>query len=419
MSDVAARAVERRYLVLTVLRWLPTGLLIPVMVLLLTERGFSLGVIGAIGAVQGVTVFLLELPTGGLADALGRRPVLVAATAVDLIAVVVFVFAHTVWLLVIVRLLQGIYRALESGPLSAWYVDAALAADPRTDIEGGLSRATAVLGIAIAAGALAGGGLVALDPVPVVEALAVPLMLAAVLRVVEIVAQLRLMTEVRPPVGWSALRSSAAAVPSVVRGAVTMLRSSRVLRCLVLVEVLWGFGMTAFETLLPPRLAEVVGGADRAAALLGPTSSAAWIASALGAAAVPWVTRRLGSAVSAGVLRIVQGVTVAAMGLAAGPAGVVVAYLATYWVHGASNPVHQALLHGQVGPERRATVLSANSMMSLSGGAVGGIVLGRLADTVGLTPAMVVGAVVLALAAPLYWPAVRADRSVRDAVAGG
>lgn len=53
MSDVAARAVERRYLVLTVLRWLPTGLLIPVMVLLLTERGFSLGAIGAIGAVQG------------------------------------------------------------------------------------------------------------------------------------------------------------------------------------------------------------------------------------------------------------------------------------------------------------------------------------------------------------------------------
>jgi len=283
VSDVAARAVERRYLVLTVLRWLPTGLLIPVTVLLLTERGFSLGAIGAIGAVQGATVFLLELPTGGLADALGRRPVLVAATAVDLIAVVVFVFAHAVWLLVVVRLLGGVYRALESGPLGAWYVDAALAVDPRTDIERGLSRATAVLGVAIAAGALAGGGLVALDPVPVVEALAVPLVLAAVLRVVEIAAQLRLMTEVRPPVGWSAVRASAVAVPSVVRGAVTMLRSSRVLLCLVLVEVLWGFGMTAFETLLPPRLAEVVGGADRAAALLGPTSSAAWVVSALGA----------------------------------------------------------------------------------------------------------------------------------------
>ena len=410
MSTARARGIERRFLVLRALRWLPTGLLVPVMVLLMLERGFSLAQIGLIGAAQGVTVMLLELPTGGLADALGRRPVLLVATVVELVAVALFAVAQSFWLLVAVKLLQGLHRALESGPLDAWYVDAALAADPRADIERGMSRGGVVLGVAIAAGALAAGALVALDPLPGVAPLVVPLLLAAVLRLVELVALWRLMDEVAPPLGWATMRGSVATVPAVVRDAVSTVRGSAVLVALAAVELCWGFGMNTFETLLPPRLAEVTGGADVAAALLGPASSAAWLVSALGAALVPWVTRRLGSAATAAGLHVVQGVTVAGMGLAAGPVGVIAAYLATYGVHGAVNPVYVGLLHREVEGGHRATVLSITSLASQASGAVGGIVLGWAADTAGLTVAMLAGAMTLALAAPLYLPAHRAER---------
>lgn len=86
VTALSAQAVERRFLALRGLRWAPIGLMIPVMVLLLTERGFSLTEIGATAAAPGLMVLLLELPTGGLADALGRRPVLLLATAIDLVA---------------------------------------------------------------------------------------------------------------------------------------------------------------------------------------------------------------------------------------------------------------------------------------------------------------------------------------------
>ncbi|HSK98094.1 MAG TPA: MFS transporter, partial [Euzebyales bacterium] len=98
MTSAQARSIERRFLVLRALRWLPSGLLIPVMVLLMLDRGFSLAQIGLIGAAQGVAVMLLELPTGGLADALGRRPVLLIATLVELAAVALFAVAETFWL---------------------------------------------------------------------------------------------------------------------------------------------------------------------------------------------------------------------------------------------------------------------------------------------------------------------------------
>lgn len=417
MSGAQARVIERRFLILRALRWVPTGLMLPVMVLLMVERGLSLTEIGVMTAAQAAAVMLLELPTGGLADALGRRPVLLVATAMAFASAALFVMAHAFWLLVVVRLLEGVYRALETGPLDAWYVDAALSADTDADIERGMSRGGVVIGVAIASGALLAGGLVALDPLRGIEALAAPLALAAALRLVEMVALWRLMTEVCAPLGWSAIRASVVAVPAVVRDTVTTVRASTVLVGLVTVELLWGFGMNTFETLLPPRLAEVAGSADHAASLLGPSTSAAWLVSALGAAAIPWVTRRLGSAAAGAGLRVLQGITVVGMAVAAGPIGVIVAYLATYGIHGASNPVHVGLLHREVEARHRATVLSVNSLTAMVGAAFGGIVLGWAADTAGLTTAMIAGAVVLALAAPLYLPAHRTERRRRTAMA--
>ena len=74
--------VSRRYLALVALRWFPTGLLIPVVMLLPLERGLTLSEIGLAAAAQGLFVLFLELPTGGLADSLGRKHVLVAASLV-------------------------------------------------------------------------------------------------------------------------------------------------------------------------------------------------------------------------------------------------------------------------------------------------------------------------------------------------
>lgn len=400
---MSAGAVRRRFLLLRALRWLPTGLLIPVLVLLLLDRGFSLGQIGLITGAQGLVVLLLELPTGGFADALGRRPVLLLATLFNFGAVALLVVADRMATLVLVFALQGVYRALESGPLDAWYVDAAQRADPEADIERGLSQGGVVLGVAVGTGTLAGGGLVALGPIGRVDALVLPLLASLALETVHIAAIGLLMTETRPGRDVAALRSSIRETPRVVRQSFTLVLGSAALMALVSVELLWGFGMTAFETYTPARLADVVSDTDRAAALLGPVNAAAWLISAAGAAAVPAVTRRLGAAYAGAGMRVAQGLTTAAIALAAGPIGVVAAYLVTMGIHGAANPVHQGLLHRAVdGPSHRATVVSANSMTALGGGALGGIALGALADATDLTTAIVAGAAVLAAAAPLY-----------------
>ncbi|WFE28910.1 MFS transporter [Solwaraspora sp. WMMD791] len=413
MTALTVRQIHRRYLVLHGLRWAPTGLLIPVTVLLMLERGLALPQIGLVVAAQGFTVLLLELPTGGLADAVGRKPVLLGAATANLASLTVLAVADSFVLFVAALLLQGVYRALESGPLESWYVDATLTADPDARYEDGLSHGGVVAGLTIAAGALTSGALVALGPVGPVSALTSPVVIAGALQVVGLLGLVLLLVEVRPAAGASTLGASVRQVPAVVRGALRLLRRSRILVALIAVELFWGFGMISFETLMPVRLAEVTGEADRAAALLGPVGAVAWLASAAGAALVPALSRRLGAPVTAAAFRVLQGMTVVAMALLAGPVGVIAAYLACYAIHGASNPVHLGLLHRQVDGPHRTSVVSLNSMVAQPAGALGGVVLLGVAGAASVSLAMLVGAAVLAAAAPLYLVA-RRTRPVSD-----
>jgi predicted MFS family arabinose efflux permease len=175
--------------------------------------------------------------------------------------------------------------------------------------------------------------------------------------------------------------------------------------------------MIAFENLTPVRLSELVDGRNAAAALMGPVVAIGWGASAVGAAAVPWLLRRWSATAVSVTLRIVQGVTVVAMGLAWGPVGLVAGYVATYLVHSAAGAIYETLLHEQVTNEHRATVLSLSSMAMQPAASFGSVVLGLIATGVSTGVAIMVGGVVLALAAPLFLVRPRTTE-VRPAVAG-
>lgn len=411
MTGLDTKTINRRFLILRGLRWLPTGLMIPVFVLFFTERGFTLGEIGLITAVQGFTVLLLELPTGGLADALGRRRVLLGATLVEVLSVTVIILATDSMLLAgLGFFLQGIYRALESGPLDSWYVDALHETDPNADIEKGMGRSGTVLGLTIAAGSFAAGPLVTLaTSIGFTEPLMLPLLVGMGFRIVEFGVMFALMTEIRPALGVAEIRKSVADVPRIIGEALGVVRASVVIALIVLVELFWGFGMATFEIFPPVRLETILGGAESAGAVMGPAAAAAWAASALGAAVVTRLSRRMGPYRAGALLRLLQGVAVVGIGAFTGLAGVLTAYLVTYLIHGASNPIHLALLHRRVDSSHRTTLLSVNSMMGLTAGALGGIALGAAADAISVPAAIYIGAAVLAVGALPYLFARRRD----------
>ena len=413
-SAVSAVEARRTLLLLTVTRWFPVGLVIGVTTLLALERGMSLTQLAVILSMQGLVVLGLELPTGGLADALGRRPVLIAAGVVALLSGLIFVTAHTFGAFVVALLLQGLFRALDSGPLEAWYVDTAQGDDPEVRVEVTLAHAGTALGIAIASGALVSGALVAWHPIPFLTALELPYWVALAFYVVNLVAIAMRMRESRTHLdstGLARALRSAREAPRTVTGGLRTLASSPVLRALVLVEVFWSIGMIAFETFMPVRLSELVGGQTPAGALMGPVSAAAWGLFAVGSTLAGIASRRFGVGRTALWARVLNGALVVVMGLATGPFGLITAFLFTYTLHGSGGPVHSALLHREADAGNRTTVLSMNSMVAGGSYVVGLLVLGPLAEHTSTALAIVVAGTFSILGAALYLPAIRQERA--------
>lgn len=404
------RQARFRYLLLLALRWFPVGLELPILVLLPLDRGLTLAEAGLAASFQGFVVLALELPTGGLSDSWGRRPVLAVSACVSVVSLALFAVADSFAMFAAVFVLQGVFRALDSGPLESWFVDATLAGDPDAKLDRGLSAGSVVVGVAMGAGALLAGGIVAWVEVPGVPTLALPVWLGLFVQLIALVAILLLVHEPPHPDGRRRFTASLRDVPRVIVEGTGLVRRSRILLALLAVELFWGFGMITFEVLVKVRLAEEVGGLEKAAAIIGPAGTVAWLAFAAGSALVPLLSSRIGVAVTAGVLRIAQGLAVLGMGLLAGPVGVLTGYLVAYTMHGAAGPVHMTLIHREVTSEHRSTVTSMNSMVAQPAGALGLILLTALASGVSTSFAIVVGAVALAVAAPLYLPAARAER---------
>ena len=416
---VSAADARRTLLLLTATRWFPVGLIIGLVTLLMLERGLSVSQVAFAIATQGIVMLALELPTGGLADALGRRPVLIVAGAIAIVAAVVFVLAPSFGVFVLAWALQGIFRALDSGPLEAWYVDTTHADDPQAPVERVLARAGTVLGLAIAVGALSSGGLVAWAPLGGTSPLLLPFALAIAVNVAHLMLTVLLVRETRPVVPGSRLRrvaGSVRSVPRTVADGVGLLRTAPVLRSVVLVEVFWSVAMIAFETFHQVRLAELVGGTERAGVIIGPVSAVSWGLFAVGAGMGGLASHRIGVAWTALLSRVLNGVFVVGMGLAAGPVGLIAFFLAAYTLHGTAGPMHNTLLHRQAGPANRATVLSINSMVAGGSASLGLLALGPLAEHTSTATAIVVAGAFSVLGAVLYLPARRQEREVARAV---
>jgi MFS family permease len=413
------RSATRRLVGLTALRWLPVGLTTPVTVLLAQARGLSLAEIGLLFTVHGLVVVALELPTGGLADVLGRRPVVVAGAALHLTSCLVFATATSFAGFLAAILVLGLGRALDSGPVEAWYVDTVHRIDPAADVAPGLSRHSAADGGSLALGAVI-GGLVpgALGDVGG-HALALPFVGAAVLDLVFVAAVLRLLTEDRPSREGSvraALAAGVRAVPGTVAGAVRLSVTDGPMRLVLLLTAAGGVGLVACELLGPLRFAELAGGADGGAAVYGTALAASFAAAAVGAMAAPALRRLLrgSTRVTCAALTLLGAAGIAVL---AGPDLLVVAglgFAAYYLAHGSAWPLQSAVLHSRITAAHRATAVSAMSLAMALGGILGNLVIPGLASVVSLDAAFLAVAAVVLVAAVAC---LRLPHSTRDEAA--
>ncbi|MEP3844137.1 MAG: MFS transporter [Paracoccaceae bacterium] len=116
-------------------------LTVAVVALTLTDRGMDLFQISLLFGVYSITTMGIELPFGGFADNIGRKPVFQAAISASLISVALFPSASNFFVLALSFAFIGFGRALRSGTLNAWFVETFKTNAPNVDVQPALAKA--------------------------------------------------------------------------------------------------------------------------------------------------------------------------------------------------------------------------------------------------------------------------------------
>ncbi len=409
---MTAERLTRNFILLRALRWLPLGLVLPFLVITPEARGLSLGAIGAVFAVHSAVAIALEVPSGALADMVGRRRVLLAGASLTTLSLLIFAVADSVGTFMVSVGLLAAGRALISGSLEAWYVDSLRSLDPGAPLSRGLSRGTAAEGIAMALGALVAGGLVTLvgsgEAHGALSGYGVAALAGAVAAIVYLVAVAALVREPARHVGVSA------AGASIRRRAATVFATARdefvgspVVRIVVVTGIALGMSFTAVELLWQPRLADLLRDDDSQGVVFGALAAASMLAVALGAGMSERLNRRIGLR-PAYLLGLGAGaIAIALLGAPGSPATFALVYLLAYFGMGLSDPLHFELLNEEVGPTARATLISAEALAAQGGALVANLGVGVLAASHGPGLAWAIAGSLLtittvAVALPLY-----------------
>lgn len=397
MSD---HGLRWHYIALAALRQVPTGLALPLFVLLPTARGLSPAQIGILLGAFSATTLVLELPTGGLADVVGPRPVLLIAAATASASALVVALAPSFGTLVIGFVLYGVARALDSGPLQSWFVTSVRSHDPAAPVRATLARAGALASAAVGLGAVATAAVTATAPLPssgaAVLASSLPLLGAAA---VLVLYGLLVAWWVRTPSRAARVspRDVLADVPRTLRTGFGLSAARGPLRRLLAFTAALGAALAGVELLTPLHLTSVVADPADAAPAFAVLAAAAFAVAALGSAAAPLLARVLRTPQAAvAVSALVAAAALAGIGMPS-PLAAAGSYLVFYALLGVGDPLVDELTHDAVESSHRTTVLSMRSMALQTVGLVTSVGLGWLSDRAGTALSFVVVAGALAL----------------------
>ena len=393
------RSIQRTYLSLMLGNTLAASLIWGINTIFLLDAGLSNLEAFAANAFFTAGMVLFEVPTGVVADTVGRRASYLLGTVTLAASTLLYVLLWQVGapfvLWAIVSVLIGLGFTFFSGAVEAWLVDALTATGYTGSMESVFGRGQIVAGSAMLTGSVAGGFIAQQTN------LGVPFVLRGVILVLMFAVAFRFMHDI----GFVADKSSGPLKEMRKITSASIQYGWRVPAVKwLMVEALFigGVAIYAFYA-LQPYLLELYGdpNAYQIAGLVAAIVAGAQILGGIAAPKIRTLFRRRTSA-----LIMTAGVGALAIALI----GVIESFwavigLIAVWglLFAASMPIRQTYLNGLIPSRQRATILSFDSMMSSTGGVWAQPLLGRAADVWGYAPSYLLGAGISAFAVPFLF----------------
>jgi MFS family permease len=407
------QSIQRIYLSLLLGNTLAASFIWGINTIFLLDAGLSNLEAFAANAFFTAGMVIFEVPTGIVADTVGRRVSYLLGTVTLTVTTLLYVLLWQVeapfWAWALVSMGLGLGFTFFSGAVEAWLVDALHATGFTGSLETVFGRGQMVSGVAMLTGSVAGGF------VAQATNLGVPFVLRAVVLALMFALAFAVMRDVgfEPQRGEGVTREMRRiAGASIEYG----WRVPAVKWIMLSSPFTAGVGIYAFYALQPYLLE--LSGKPEAYGIAGLVAALVAGAQIVGGLAAPWI-RRLFRRRTSTLLAATAAGTVALGLIGAFEHFWVALGLIAVWalLSAASVPVRQAYLNGLIPSQQRATILSFDSLLGSSGGVVVQPALGRAADVWGYASSYVLGAVISALALPFIALSRREDAPADTAVA--
>jgi MFS family permease len=390
--------VIRSYLVISGLFTLSASLIWGINTLFLLHAGLTIFEVFVANAAFTAAMALFEVPTGVVADTLGRRISFLLSEATLAVGTLAYVGVAAIngglLLFCLAGVILGLGYTFYSGAVEAWLVDALKATGYQRELDGVFARASIVSSVAMIVGTVGGGLLGQIH-------LSLPYLARAVLVLMAFAVGFRTMHDIGFTPRTMRVKGIVAEMRKVANAGITYGWRKPAVRLLVMDSFLsWGFFSWAWYAWQPYFLDLFGKDAIWLSGLIASLFALAGIAGnvLVGRLAIPGRRRTtilLGAAAATTATMVATGairsfwitVPVFLVGAVAG---------------GILQPVRQTYLHASIPTSERATLVSFDSLVGSLGSVGGQTGLGYLSQERSIPVGFVVGGLATVLAIPIF-----------------
>lgn len=388
--------------------WFAIGVIIPVMALYLLEKGLNLMQIGVVFAAYGTSTVLLELPTGGLADSIGRKKVYIVSLCFLIGSSVLLLLVNSFALIVISSVLQGVARSLSSGTMDAHFIDEFYRIDRDVNLQEEMAKIGIFIPLALGLGSLLGGYLpmtlgVLIEGSFLRSAYASNYIILIVVLLIQIFSTSILVKEKISHEGENSIIGGFKKVPQVIGTSLEYGVKHPVILMILIAGFAWGFSISGLEQLWQPQVKSIVSD-ETGSWIYGLLTFGYFLAASVGNMLVTPLCKLFKENYIAVLFfaRLVMGVLYFILAYQSGIVLFSGFYIFLFMFNGLQESPESSIFNGEVPSDKRSTLLSFSSLFMQAGGILGSLIMGYLAQTFSIRSAWIVASVVISASALLY-----------------
>ena len=356
------------YSIILILNSFITGLIVPVLSLLLMDKGATMSTISVIMGIYSFTVMTFELPSGIMADLIGRKRMFILSLVMSLIYSSVILLGQGFFVLCAGIFIYGLNRAVSSGSFEALFIDFYINEFGKEK----LSHGTALIHVleisGLSVGALDGGLLpeVSKNYFHTLGTYDLNLLARIPLIAAVIILSCIFINETNDSIGKQI------SIKQHIRNSSNIVMKNKNIICIFISVFSTGFFLSSLETYWQPHFVSMITD-ENLMMFLGVMSFLYFAASMAGSILSSKIMTKANIKKMYLILRLILFISLILMSLQTNIISFAFFYSFIYFIFGMANIPEGVIINTEILSEFRASILSVNSLMLQFGVLAGSI----------------------------------------------